>query len=193
MRVAVTCLLLSALVAGCAESVLIKSYPPGSKAFLDGVSIGSTPASTTIPRGQVSQPHTWRVEFRNCDAEEGQLQMRVAPGRIVSYIFTLGIVAIFKQPYYFPPVDAVLNGGDCETAGARPVAPAAVAPGITIQQIVGDHNVTPAGTSATNTQKLAQELETLRSLYNRKLITKDVYEAESQKAVREYTSEPSGK
>ncbi len=56
-----------------------------------------------------------------------------------------------------------------------------------------DHNVAPAGSGTTNTQKLSQQLETLRDLYNRKLITKAVYESESQKAVREYTSQPASK
>ena len=48
----------------------------------------------------------------------------------------------------------------------------------------------PAGQATTNTQRLAQQLETLRDLYNRKLISKSVYESESQKGVREYTDEP---
>ncbi|MEO8604202.1 MAG: hypothetical protein ABI629_16620 [bacterium] len=178
------CLLLSS---GCAESVLVKSYPGGAKAFIDGQLIGTTPATTAIPRSAVGKPHTWRVEFRNCDAAEGQLRTGIAGGRITGYVFTLGIVALFRGPYYYLPVDAILTGGDCETkSAAAPGSPN----GITIQQIVGDHNVAPAGSGATSTQKLAERLETLRDLYNRKLITKAVYESESQKAVREYTAEP---
>lgn len=173
------------LLTGCAEHVLIRSYPAGAKAIVDGYAIGTTPATTSIPRGDVSKPHTWRVEYRNCDAAEGTLQTGVAGGRIAGYIFTLGILAIFRGPYYFRPVDAMLTGGDCE---GRPAA--ATQPGIVVQQIVGDHNVAPAGARTSNTQKLAERLETLRDLYNRKLITKAVYESESQKAVREYTSEP---
>ncbi len=172
-------------LSACAERAAIKSSPAGAKAFLDGQLIGTTPARTAIPRGQVTNPHTWRVEYRNCDAAEGQLQTGIAGGRIVGYIFTLGILAIFRGPYYFLPVDAVLTGGDCETGRGG-----ATQPGITIQQIVGDHNVAPAGGTSSSTQKLSQRLETLRDLYNRKLITKQAYESESQKAVREYTAEP---
>lgn len=175
---------LLALLAGCAEHVVLKSYPAGAKAYLDGDLIGTTPTATSIPRGDVAKPHQWRVEYRNCDAAEGTLQTGVAGGRIAGYIFTLGIVAIFRGPYYFKPVDAVLTGGDCETRGAG-----AAPPGITVQQIVGDGNVAPAGAGSTSTQKLSQQLETLRDLYNRKLISKEVYDAESQKAVREYTTE----
>ena len=176
------------LLSGCAESVLIKSYPAGAKAYIDGQIIGTTPTGTQIPRGQVGAPHTWRVEYRNCEAAEGSLQTGVAGGRITGYIFTLGILAIFRGPYYYLPVDAVLTGGDCETGKAS-----STQPNITVQQIVGDRNVAPAGAGATNTAKLSQQLETLRDLYNRKLITKEVYESESQKAVREYTSDPSSK
>lgn len=176
-------------LSACAESVLIKSYPAGAKAYVDGQVIGTTPARMTIPRSQVTDPHTWRVEYRNCDPAEGQLVTGIGKGRVVSYIFTLGIAALFKGPNYFHPVDAILTGGDCETRAPAPQA----APGITINQIVGDRNVVPAGEGISNTQKLAERLETLRDLYNRKLITKDVYEAESQKAVGEYTDAPASK
>lgn len=62
-----------------------------------------------------------------------------------------------------------------------------------IQNIVGDKNqvvTTSGGDAASKTQKLAEKLETLRDLYNRKRLSKAEYEAESQKAVREYTAEP---
>jgi hypothetical protein len=163
----------------------IKSYPPGAKAYIDGQYIGTTPIATQIPRGEVTTEHTWRVEFRKCDPTEGKFATRVAPGRIVGYIFTLGILAAFRGPYYFPVVDTALSGGDCETLSKAKsvVAPAS---GITINQIVGDRNQAGGGgQEATKTQKLAERLTTLRDLYNRKLISKETYEQESQKAVRE--------
>ena len=82
-------------------------------------------------------------------------------------------------------VDAILTGGDCEgTAHAPTVAPQ---PGILIQNIIGDKNqATTAGSpDLSKTQQLNERLTTLRDLYNRKLISKDVYEQESQKAIRE--------
>src|SRR5215472_12467408 len=172
------------LLSGCAEYVSIKSYPGGAKAYVDGVAIGSTPADTSIPRSQVGLPHTWRVEYRNCDYAEGSLQTGIAGGRIVAYVFTLGIFAIFRGPEYYRPVDAILTGGDCEgTAHAPAVAPQ---PGILIQNIVGDKNQATTGApEQSKTQQLNERLTTLRDLYNRKLISKDVYEQESQKAVRE--------
>jgi hypothetical protein len=173
-------------VSGCAESFAIKSYPGGSKAYVDGQLIGTTPTDCEIPRSEVGKPHTWRVEFRNCDAAEGQLQTGVAGGRIVGYIFTLGILAAFRGPYYYHDVDAVLTGGDCE-GSARPASVYQPQPGVLIQNIVGDKNQATTGTSTelTKTERLNERLTTLRDMYNRKLISKDVYEQESQKAIRE--------
>ncbi len=175
--------MLGILVFGCAERVRIKSYPPGAKAFLDGEYIGSTPAVTTIPRSQVGKPHNWKVEYRNCDPAEGQLIPRVGGGRVVGYIFTLGFVALFKGPRGFPPVEAALTGGDCET---RSEARSERRPsGITVQQIVGDRN-RPVGSSedgVSESERLAERLKTLRDLYNRKLISQEVYEREMQKSV----------
>jgi PEGA domain len=155
-------------LSGCAEWVEIKSYPPGAKAYVDGSFIGTTPASTEIPRNLVTPNHTWKVEFRNCEPAEGRIERGVAGGRIAGYIFTAGILAIFRGPYYFAPVDVALNGGDCEPPNrARPAA--AAPPAITVQQIVGDRNVAPAsgGPQMTDTERLAERLTTLRDLYNR--------------------------
>lgn len=187
MRPLAVVLVLACALAGCAEHVAFRSYPPGAKVYVDEQLIGMTPTSTTIPRSSVTDPHSWRMEYRNCDAADGHLETGIAGGRVAGYIFTAGILAIFRGPNYIKPVDAMLAGGDCE---GKPASSVAAPPGITIQQIVGDHNVAPAGDGGSNTQKLAQRLETLRDLYNRKLISKEVYESESQKAVRAYTAEP---
>ncbi len=144
---------------GCAESVLVKSYPPGAKAYVDDQLIGSTPAFTQIERNQVSKPHSWRVESRDCETASGQLETGIGRGRIVGYFFTLGVLALFKGPDYYKTVDAVLV---CGNAAAAP----------------------------SNAQKLAQRLDTLRDLYKRKLITKEEYDSETQKAVGEYTMQP---
>jgi hypothetical protein len=170
--------------AGCAEIVEIRSYPGGAKALIDGRVVGTTPATAAIPRDQVGLPHTWRVEYRNCDYAEGQLHTGIAGGRIVGYIFTAGFFALFRGPYYYPEVDAILTGGDCEGSQARPAAPQQ--PGILIQNVVGERSSATTGTvEASKTQKLSERLTTLRDLYNRKLISQEVYDQEMQKAVRE--------
>ena len=178
-------LVLMLAVPGCAEYVQIKSYPGGAKAYVDGQPIGTTPASMEIPRSQVGLPHTWRVDYRNCDFAEGNLETGIAGGRVVGYIFTAGILAIFRGPHYYRPVDAILTGGDCEGPGqARSFVPQQ--PGIMIQNIVGDKNqLTGTAQDISKTQHLAERLTTLRDLYNRKPISTLVYEQESQKAVKE--------
>lgn len=178
----VTTLMLSS---GCAEIVDIRSYPAGAKAMIDGRVIGTTPTSAAIPREQVGLPHTWRVEYRNCDYAEGQLTTGIAGGRIVGYIFTAGIFALFRGPYYYPEIDAVLTGGDCEGA-PRAHQPYQQQPGILIQNVVGEKNQATTGTAeVSKTQRLSERLTTLRDLYNRKLITEEIYEQEMQKAIKE--------
>ena len=188
IRYLATSAFLAAVLCACSETVLIKGYPPGAKAYVDGEFIGTTPAYTKIPRDEVSNKHTWRVDFRNCDPIEGPLVTRVAAGRIVGYVFTAGILAIFKSPRSFLPVDVALTGGDCEPQQTT-AKPAPAPPGITVQQIVGDRNLTTgaSGDGTTKTQRLAERLRTLRDLYNRKLISKETYESESQKAIKDLT------
>ncbi len=173
------------LCSGCAESFTIKSYPGGAKALIDGQVIGTTPATAAIPRSAVGLPHTWRVEYRNCDYAEGNLHTGIAPGRIVSYVFTAGIFALFRGPYYYPDIDAVLTGGDCESGSPR-AHPAPQQPGILIQNVVGERNqATTTTTELSKTQRLSDRLTTLRDLYNRKLINQEIYEQEMQKAIKE--------
>jgi len=60
------------------------------------------------------------------------------------------------------------------------------AQGITINQIVGDRNQAGGSSAeASKTQKLAERLTTLRDLYNRKLISQEVYDRESQHALHD--------
>ena len=136
----------------------------------------------------MARPHSWKVEYRNCDIAEGQVQTDVAGRRIAGYMFTLGSVAMFKGSHEFLPVDVTLQGGDCEgspTARTAPSAPAAPA-GITIQQIVGDHSsATGSSSTESKTRQPAERWITLRDLYNRELISSDAYEVEMQKTVRD--------
>ena len=171
-------------VGGCAESVSIRSNPPGAKAYLDGVLVGTTPTYAEVDRNALKTPHAWRVEFRNCDQAEGKTVTALAPGRVVGTVFTLGILAAFKSPYYIRPVDAVLTGGDCENMRAvKGRAPEGTT--INIQQIVGDNNK-GAESERTKTERLSERLTTLRDLYNRKLFSEATYETEREKAVREF-------
>lgn len=170
-------------VAGCSESFQIRSYPLGARALIDGKVVGSTPTEVVIPRAQAGLTHKWRVEFRNCDYAEGEVHPGIAPGRIVTYFLTAGIFAAIRGPYYYPDVDAMLTGGDCEPGQPRNAAPAQ--PGIMIQNIVGDKNQAGTAQEVSKTQRLSERLTTLRDLYNRKLISEEVYDREMKKAIDE--------
>jgi len=80
----------------------------------------------------------------------------------------------------------MLTGGDCEGSshGRSAVQPQ---PGILIQNVVGERNsaTTTTGTEVSKTQRLSERLTTLRDLYNRKLISEQVYEQEMQKAIKD--------
>ena len=172
MRSIAVLLILALFGSGCAEYVSIKSYPGGAKAYVDGAAIGTDHAVAAIGK---------------CDFAEGNLETGIAGGRIAGYIFTAGILAIFRGPRYYRPVDAILTGGDCEGRGQGRPAVAPQQPGVMIQNIVGDHNQPiSTGSEISKTQRLAERLTTLRDLYNRKLISQQVYEQESQKAVKEF-------
>lgn len=180
-----TLLTIGLLLAGCSETMTFKSYPPGARVKLDGSFIGTTPLEHSVPRGEVRDGHAYEIEYSNCDPASGTVATGIGGGRIVGYLFTVGLTAIFKGPRYFRPVDVQLVGGDCKE---RPgVAAGVIPPGLTINQIVGDRNVTGNSGEAVNAPvRLSERLSILRDLYTRKLITEEEYERERAKAVGEF-------
>jgi len=183
--VAVAALGILLMSSSCAEYVGINSRPSGANAYVDGKFIGTTPAWTHIPRSEVGPDHTFKVTASNCEPAEGTIPVYVAPGRVVGYLFTVGLWGIFKGPYYFPEVDVDLQGGDCTVPTLAPVADTAT-PAVQVIQIVGDGNSSVRGTGGTPTQKLESQLKTLRDLYKRKLISESEYEAERKRAIQAF-------
>jgi len=161
-------------ILGCAERIRIKSYPPGAKAYLDDQYVGTTPVVSSLPRSQVGKKHTWRIEYGDCDPATGQMRTRVGAGRIVGYVFTLGISAIFKGPRAFRPVDVALSGEGCSTRSkARPQNPLVV--------------TIPPGAPEPDAdlRDVAKRLETLRDLHDRGLLSEDEYRIEKERALDE--------
>ncbi|MGH7788689.1 MAG: SHOCT domain-containing protein [Candidatus Binatia bacterium] len=103
------------------DEALISSVPSGANVFIDDQLIGTTPLQWRVPCSEVVD-HKFRIEYHDCHPIEGVLYARVAPGRVVGMIFSLGISAIFQCPYYFVPVAVGLTGGSC--SGPAPAAPA---------------------------------------------------------------------
>lgn len=89
-------------LAGCAESTLIRSYPPGAKLYVNDQYIGVTPHAFTVPRQEFAD-HTFtaRVERDGYAPAEETLQKRTCTGRVVGGIFSFGISFIFKRPTCF--------------------------------------------------------------------------------------------
>ena len=91
-----------ASLAGCAESTLIRSYPPGAKLYVNEQYEGVTPFLLIVPQSQFAD-HAFRVRLeRDGYAPVDQtLLTRTCPGRVVGGIFSLGISFIFKRPTCF--------------------------------------------------------------------------------------------
>jgi PEGA domain-containing protein len=100
MRKLIPVVLVAALTVGCAESELVRSVPPDAKVFIDDKLVGSTPINFAT---QDVRPLPYRIEKPGYPAAEGTIQTRIAPGRVVGAVFTLGILAIFRSMHYFTP------------------------------------------------------------------------------------------
>lgn len=95
-------LFLSTAVVGCAESAVVRSYPAGSKVYVNGAYEGLTPLGVTIPREQFDAgQYAVRLEHEGYTPEDGTLRTETCRGRIVGGVFTLGIVLLFKPPTCF--------------------------------------------------------------------------------------------
>jgi hypothetical protein len=97
------------LLTGCAEHVRFRSAPDGAKIFVNDDFTGVTPMHYQIERAKVGTPITYRIEKEAYQPVEGQLRTRLAGGRLAGAIFTLGIVYIFRSPFYYPGVDVQLT------------------------------------------------------------------------------------
>lgn len=88
------------VLAGCSERVTFESRPPGAKVYVGDMYVGDTPTVYST-RNVVTRPY--KVEKPGYPDAVGTLTARVAPGRIVGAIFTLGIVAAARPMLYYDP------------------------------------------------------------------------------------------
>ena len=139
------------------DEVGMRSVPSGANVYLDGELVGTTPLQLAVPCDQVVDRH-YRIEYPGCAPAEGIVNARVAPGRVVGMVFSLGITAIFQCPRYFVPINANLTGPGCGAGLAW--APAA-AP----------------------SSDLETRLKTLKDLRDRGVITEEQYQRERQNAL----------
>ena len=90
----------TALLAGCSETVMIHSTPPGANVYMDGTMVGTTPIVFTVPRSELKNRYELELTKDGYDSYLGDVHTRVAPGRATGAAFTLGIVYLFRSPYY---------------------------------------------------------------------------------------------
>lgn len=98
--------------AGCSETLTVRSEPPGATVYLDDVEAGETPL---VYATKNVRPLSYRIEKVGYPPATGSVTTRLARGRVVGAVFTLGIVAIARPLRVFVPreIDAYL-GPDIE-------------------------------------------------------------------------------
>jgi len=108
-------------ISGCSEALRVKSQPPGATVYLDGVNVGETPM---VYRTRQVRPLSYKVEKQGYPAVTGKVGTRVAGGRVVGAIFTLGILAIVRPMRAFVPrvIDAHLGPDDALPPDLQPLA-----------------------------------------------------------------------
>lgn len=111
----------------CAESTLIRAYPPDAQVAVNGESLGPSPIQYTVsrdrwPRDGYFHYHVERAGYRPRD---GSFSSKPAGGRITGGIFTLGILFLFKSPTALPEsVEIVLEPVTLPAAAVSGSSPA---------------------------------------------------------------------
>ncbi len=114
------------ILAGCSETAMVRSYPPGAKLFVDGQFVGITPVVYSVDRDEFAKRdfavHLDRTGYVSTD---GTLRKETCKGRVTGGVFTLGILFLFKGPTCFAsPQDFSLDPTPepvaAEAGAARP-------------------------------------------------------------------------
>jgi len=143
------------LISGCAESVSVRTSPPGAAVYVDDEMIGVSPVGARWPRAALSDPPKYRVQLDGYRAVEGRFRTRVSGGRIVGAAFTFGILLAFRSPRYFVPVSIALERVDVPTLK-----------------------------EATGSGSVEERIQKLRKLYERGLLTDQEYQRYRDEIIR---------
>ena len=146
-RVLIAGMVLFPLLAGCTESVMFRSLPPGATVTVNNQIIGNTPVEFSTPSKSLGQePFRYRIEADGYRPVEGVLKEYVGGGRVVGCVFTFGILSAFRS---------------VKTFGDRPV------------EVVLESVETPG--SAHGTDSIEQRLNQLKDLHDRGVISDEEY------------------
>lgn len=107
-------------VTGCAESYVIRSYPDNVRMSVNEQYVGITPVVMRVPRSELRDSYRWTAEKEGYETQEGTMHPRVGVGRVFGYIFTAGILAVFKGPRYMPDLTVDMKPLPKTASGAAP-------------------------------------------------------------------------
>jgi hypothetical protein len=91
--------MIACLMPGCAETAMIRSEPTGANVFIDDQLAGKTPFPFRVDRGEI-RDYNLRIEKAGYEPVGDIITPRIAAGRAVGAFFTVGIVYLFRSPYY---------------------------------------------------------------------------------------------
>jgi uncharacterized membrane protein len=97
------------VASGCSEIAMIRSGPSGANVTVNGTAVGTTPVAYSVSRGDLDKLYQVTIEKSGYEPAAATLQTRIARGRVVGAIFTIGILWVFRSMYYIEPVFAQLQ------------------------------------------------------------------------------------
>ena len=145
-------------LSGCAETTVIRAYPPGTKVVVNGQVAGIGPTiDYSVPRSEMPSDGVfhYRAEREGYRPADGEFRTHIGNGRVVGTIFTLGVLFLFKSPATLPEEVAIV---------LDPVAP-------------------NAGVKGASSDDPTAQLKHLEELFNQGVITDEEYRRERYKVL----------
>jgi Short C-terminal domain/PEGA domain len=93
--------LLAAVFAGCTQTTMFRSDPPGARVSIDGVFTGITPSRYDMPEHPLPTVLRYRIERGGYLPQEGEIRPAFGAGRFFGALFTVGFVYVFRNPYIY--------------------------------------------------------------------------------------------
>ncbi len=93
-----------ATLTGCTEATQIRSYPAGSKVYINDAFVGLTPMPYRVASADIGRDYRVRIEHQGYLSAEGMLKKEVSAGRVTGSVFSFGILLLFKSPTCFATV-----------------------------------------------------------------------------------------
>lgn len=103
-------------LAGCAETAVLRSRPPGATVWVNGRRAGRTPLVLSVLPADWAGRYAVRLEKPGYRPRRAELETEVSRGRVIGGILSLGLSLFFKQPETFACDEYVF---DLAPAGRR--------------------------------------------------------------------------